>query len=149
MRHLIFLLITFPFILCAQGQSTEAILTGIKGNWVNQQASTLSIDSIDSATGQITGTYISPSGTTGESYSITGWVNVLPLPSTHDAQVHNAVSITFSVQWGEYGSVTAWTGIYDYRSDDPTIHTNWHLVRSNAPFDWAHILTGADVFQKG
>jgi len=116
--------------------------SNLKGNWVNQLGSTLSIVTIDSTTNAITGTYQSPSGTSGQKFALSGWINHLkPKPKQDNAQV-----ISFSVQWGTYGSITSWTGYCKEQAGKPTIKTLWHLVSSNSQYTWDHILTNSDIF---
>ena len=147
MRKILLLL----YLICClntyiQGQaqsppSTDALDVSkeVIGTWVNQIGSTFTVDSVNLHTGQIYGFYVSPSGTKGNQYPITGWVNYLP-PNGKD----NGISISFTVRWGNYGSVTSWTGLYK----KGTITTLWHLVRSNADYSWSHIFTGSDIFNK-
>lgn len=52
----------------------------------------------------------------------------------------------FSVQWGNYGSMTAWTGTCDASGGVPAITTVWHLVRTGSQYSWDHMLTNSDVF---
>ncbi len=112
------------------------------GSWVNDAGSTMNIVSIDNSTKMITGTYSSPSGTAGQNFPLVGWVNYLPaLPKGNNAHV-----ISFSVRWGQYGSITSWTGICTSTNNASTIKTIWNLARPNSQFDWDHILTNSDTF---
>ena len=45
------------------------------GSWGNQLGSTMNIQSVDPVTGAITGTYRSPSGTSGQQFPLVGWTN--------------------------------------------------------------------------
>ena len=60
--------------------------------------------------------------------------------------------IAWTVDFGDHGSLTAWTG-RRIDDDDPRIATLWHLVRNRddageplAP--WASTLAGAAVFRR-
>lgn len=115
------------------------------GVWHNQLKSTLTITSMDKKTGQIAGTYVSPSGTAGEKHALVGWVN----SAKPQAKGDNVHVIAFSVQWGTYGTVTSWSGYCSTKNGAPTITTIWHLVQPNSEFAWGHILTESDTFTPG
>ena len=118
-----------------------AIINELQGSWKNQLGSTLAIKQIDVTTGQITGTYKSPSGTSGQEFPVLGWV-IHSAPAGKD----NVVVVSFSVRWGPYGSVTSWNGSYKLVDGKPVILGQWLLVRSNSDFAWDHTLTGLDTF---
>ena len=122
--------------------SVEAKLVG---SWKNQLGSTLKITKINVKTGEISGSYTSPSGTTGEWFPLIGWVNERP---AKDTSVHHAISVSFSVRWGQYGSITSWNGVYyiPKKTNVPTIIGDWLLSRSNADFEWGHVNVGQDRF---
>ena len=86
---------------------------------------------------------MSPSGTSGESFPVVGWLNALQPNSAGD----NATIIALSVRWGKYGSVTSWTGICKAASNGPVLNAQWLLGRSNSSFEWDHVLTGSDIFK--
>ncbi|VAW88805.1 hypothetical protein MNBD_GAMMA18-2219 [hydrothermal vent metagenome] len=122
--------------------ASQPSCNNMKGTWVNQLGSTLKIKSIDPSTKMLKGTYKSPSGTSGQKFNLIGWINSSePAPDADNVHV-----IAFSVQWGQYGSITSWTGICTNNNETPTIKTIWNLVRSNSQFDWDHILTNSDTF---
>jgi hypothetical protein len=129
----------------AAGLGTPAFKTAVSGlvrKWTNELGSTLEIQSIDPATGKLTGTYASPSGTTGQTFPLVGAVNYeIPGPNQN-----NAVVVTFSVHWGSYGSITTWNGTFKPNSQPAKIRTQWILVRSNSNQDWDHTLLGSDIF---
>lgn len=128
--------------LAMQAHARQPTCSDMSGTWVNQLGSTMDITYVDPATNMISGTYISPSGTSGNEYPLTGWVNSLPpLPNGNNAHV-----ISFSVRWGDHGSITAWTGTCTNVKNTPTISTIWNLVRSNSQFVWDHIYTNSDIF---
>ncbi|KTF39451.1 avidin/streptavidin family protein [Xanthomonas translucens] len=112
------------------------------GDWGNQLGSTLRITAVQPS-GQLSGTYTSPSGTTGSAYPLIGWFTNPVAGSTASS---NLPAITFSVQWGSYGSMTAWVGTCDPSSGVPTITTVWHLARTSSQYSWDHLLTNSDVF---
>ncbi len=111
------------------------------GEWLNSSGSVLVIENVDK-TGSIKGHYLSSVGTDGQRFPLIGWVNQKP----HEAEKDNTVAITFSVRWGEYGSITSWTGYCKNIDDIPTINTSWHLVRPVTDESYEHILTGGYPF---
>lgn len=113
-----------------------------KGAWANELMSTLNISTIDATSGMLQGTYSSPSGTSGQEFKLVGWVNhAQPRPDKDNVKV-----ISFSVHWGQYGSVTSWSGYCTDINGVPTIKTIWNLVRPNSDFTWDHVLTNSDTF---
>lgn len=113
----------------------------LKGKWENELGSTLKIKKVDSD-GKLSGTYTSPSGTSGNAVPMIGWANLTPSATTGD----NVKVVSFSVNWGSYGSVTSWSGACSIKSGTPTISTIWNLVRSNSSYEWDHIITNTDTF---
>ena len=116
--------------------------SSFQGEWTNQIGSTLSVSSVNPQTGALAGTYQSPSGTAGQKFAVTGWVNNAPAQPNGD----NASVISFSVQWGRYGTITSWTGSCKDEKGVPTIRTLWHLATPNSSFSWDHIVSNSDVF---
>jgi hypothetical protein len=114
------------------------------GTWHNQLGSTLQIDSVDAASGQVAGKYQSPSGAGSTMFPLVGWIN-----SATGSGKDRAPIISFSVRWAQFGSVTAWVGTCQSTAGKPTIATLWHLVRGGSDFSWDHILSGADTFTPG
>ncbi|MEM7051795.1 MAG: avidin/streptavidin family protein [Acidobacteriota bacterium] len=156
------LTILFPLCLlltvgCVSGQAAPASATAsaasaagpsdtdcerLAGEWVNELDSVLAIDSIDSTSGRIEGRYISSTSTDGRTFPMIGWSN----DREPEAEGHHARVVTFTVHWGDYGSLTAWTG-YCFADDGrPTLRTNWNLVRPNSEFRWDHIHSDSSVF---
>jgi hypothetical protein len=117
---------------------------GLVGTWTNQLGSTLSIAAVDANTGQITGTYKSPSGGGPNEYALIGWANTKPSVQDKD----NVTVVSFSVRWGAIGSIATWAGYVRTVNNVTTITANWFLVRPNSDFLWDHILTNQDVFKK-
>ncbi len=121
------------------------------GRWKNVRGSVLEIRNYDAATGAISGQYISNSGAKG-SHPIVGWINSAPAESSAPgkaAKGHHAVTITFAVQWGTLGGISAWTGTCAVNSQSSgleQISALWHTTQPNTGFDWDHTLTGSDRF---
>ncbi|HTS17713.1 MAG TPA: avidin/streptavidin family protein [Verrucomicrobiae bacterium] len=147
--------VMFSLFVCCQGYSQHAqaaatnpvdpaIITQLTGTWTNQLRSTLTITKIDPTTGQISGNYTTPSAGSTQ-YPLIGWVNTQP-PSTNHPD--NAVVISFSVRWGDIGSVAAWNGIYTTNNKQSTITGQWLLSRPNSDFSWDHVLVGQDQFHR-
>ncbi len=126
----------------AFASASQPDCSNLVGDWKNQLGSTLSIPGADFSTGKLTGTYTSPSGTSGQKYSLAGWVN-----QAAPASAPNVVPVlAFSVQWGNYGSITSWTGYCEVRNSVPTIVTVWNLAQPASKFRWDHILANSDLF---
>jgi hypothetical protein len=114
------------------------------GAWKNHltSPSTLTIRYIDSTTGMMTGTYRSPSGTTGQDYPMVGWMNQAASAAGKD----DAVILSFSVRWTSYGSVTSWTGVCRTTNNKSVLSAMWLLGRPVTDFEWDHVLGGQDIF---
>lgn len=115
-------------------------LTGV---WNNPRSSTLTITDYDATTGALKGTYMSPQGAAGGTYPLVGWSNLGPADAS---KKENLRVISFTVNWGEIGSITSWTGTCTAAGSTPTLKTVWHLARSNGDFEWDHVLTFPDTF---
>ena len=133
-------------LLAAAAIATNARAAGncsnLVGDWKNELGSTLSVTSVNAATGAIAGTYSSPSGTSGQKFALVGWTNSAAAQPGKD----NATAVAFSVRWGNYGSITSWTGTCKEVNGVATIHTLWHLAASLSNFSWDHINSNTDVF---
>lgn len=116
------------------------------GIWHNDLKSSLIIESINAGTGQVMGKYISPSGGGQNQFALIGWVNEANANPQHP---NNAKVITFTVRWGNIGSITSWTGTCSVVNGKATIATTWNIARPNSDFSWDHILTGSDQFTPG
>ncbi|WP_277184400.1 avidin/streptavidin family protein, partial [Caballeronia sp. BR00000012568055] len=110
----------------AAAASTQSCAS-LVGTWGNRLGSTMTVQSVDPTTGAITGTYRSPSGTSGEQFPLVGWTNTAPAQSAQD----NVTLVTFTVNWGIYGSITAWSGLCRTENQVPTIEALWHYAQSN------------------
>lgn len=126
----------------SQAQSQD--LSILLGTWVNQQESILKITDVDRETGQITGIYASAEGD-DDQRSLLGFANTKAPDADKD---RNVIVLAFSVQWGEHGSVTTWAGRLEMPADRLEIHTQWHLVRPNADYEWEHVHAGSSIFIK-
>ena len=105
------------------------------GRWVNEHTSMLIIDNYDSITGELRGKYRSDTGTDGDDYPLLGWVNSKISEENKD----NKVVLTFTVRWGNIGSITAWTGTCSVQNKVPKIRTIWNLARPSTEYEWDHI----------
>jgi hypothetical protein len=122
-----------------------SLRTKLTGKWTNQNqakgGATMDITSVDSATGQIKGKYIPPSGPAGgKEFDVIGWVSSAPPRDKQD----NVIVVSFSVSLTTYGSIANWTR---YMKDSKII-ASWHNVRPNSGYDWDHITTGQDTWAK-
>ena len=145
------LLISLTFTACSQqikqdttvkvSEKQTCTCQNMTGEWLNPSGSVLVIEKVDK-TGSIKGHYLSSLGTDGQRFPLIGWVNQKP----YEAERDNTVAISFSVRWGEYGSITSWTGYCKNINDIPTIQTSWHLVRPVTDESYEHILTGGYPF---
>ncbi|MFK8018678.1 MAG: avidin/streptavidin family protein [Pseudomonadales bacterium] len=139
MKKLLFVL--FSSAVYSAGGMAAPSCEDVKGAWVNQIGSLLTISKVTSE-GRLSGTYRSSSGTDGESFPLIGWTNHAPAKQNTD----NARVVSFSVNWGSNGSVTSWSGVCAVKKGTPTISTLWHLTRSNSQYDWDHTHTNKAVF---
>jgi len=112
------------------------------GVWKNQLNSTFNITQVDSATMELRGVYRSASGTTGGGYSALGHIN---WATTNEPNKDVGIVVSFSVHWGNIGSVTTWNGIV---RDDKVLVTQWFLVSPVSSYAWDHVLIGQDTFIK-
>jgi hypothetical protein len=131
-------------IAASEAASPQAYLIG---KWTQQMigartgGAVINITAVDPTTGQITGKYIPPSGpAAGKEFNVTGWVSSAPPQENAD----NVVTVSFTVSLSTYGSISSETG---YLKDNK-IFAMWHNVRPNAAYDWAHIVTGEDIWTK-
>ena len=135
-------------IACASIEAKPPTCTQPVGKWQDQLQSVLQIKTYDTATGAISGQYISHSG--AGSWPMVGWINSVPVGSSDackGCKVDHAEVITFTVRWtNPNNSVTAWTGTcaVNSHSGREQISALWHTTRPNSGFDWDHTLTGAD-----
>jgi len=119
------------------------------GKWNDEVKSVIEIKTYDTATGAISGEYISRSG--AGSWPMVGWINSAPAESNTPGKAgkgNHADVFTLMVRWGDRGSITAWTGTcgVNLQSGLAQISTLWHTSRPNTGFEWDHTLTGSEVF---
>ena len=94
--------------------------------WVNELGSEMTA-TIDAA-GTISGTYTTAVGCgAGKARDLIGYCN--------------GHAVTFSVNWQECASTSAWSGTYE----NGKINTLWQLVLAKEP-SWDSMVTGADTF---
>ena len=115
----------------------------LKGLWVNELGSTLNITNVHGPTFEIEGNYRSPSGTLGDLYSLNGVINTSPMVRGK----HTVIVVSFTVHWGDIGSITTWNGYYSPGRSEQIIG-QWLLVRPVGSYTWDHIYTGQDRFTK-
>ena len=135
------MLLTFSIGCLAYGTAAEAApptCASPIGSWKNELQSIMTIQSYDTATGAITGTYQSPSGGGSTNFALTGWINT----NQPSGGSNSKTAIAFSVYWGKFGSITAWAGT----CSNNQINALWHLTRTVSDFDWDHVLAGGDIF---
>ena len=115
------------------------------GKWHDESRSVIEIKTYDTATGAISGQFISPSE--GASWPMVGWINPAPAAPSAPGKGDRADVFTLAVRWGDLGSVTAWTGTCTVNSKSglAQISTLWHTAHPNVEREWRHILTGSEM----
>lgn len=103
----------------------------VPSEWTNKLGSVMTLRTIE-PDGRLSGSYVTAVGCgRGVTRPLTGWFN--------------GGAITFTVDWQECDSLTAWSGNLDQSGQ--TILTLWHLAQSGPP-QWNSIFAGADVFSR-
>ena len=121
-------------------------LSDLKGFWCSELESTMEIHSLDLASGEIRGTYTTEMGGKMRSFPLLGWINT-QAPSKGKHTVH---VLSFSVRWGDLGSITSWTGTFELDdSGEPIIKTIWNLVRPSTNYSYEHIISQSSRFIYG
>jgi len=127
----------FSTIKAAKGAPAPTV--NFNGKWRNELHSVM--DLVVDAVGAVTGTYRtgvgSPSPT--EEFDLVGFAS--------------GDLISFTVNFGEYGSLTSWVGQHTTEGGGERIKTMWHLAKNvedaNEPASlWGAVLTGADTFRR-
>jgi len=121
--------------------TTAIFLSGqdLVGTWQNELRSELVIDSV-SARGILFGEYRSSSGVDGKIFPMQGWTNSKPdSPS---------IAVAFNVHWGDYGSITSWSGYLDQDNKGYYLKTLWHLIRPAEEQPWERIISNSSTFRK-
>lgn len=135
-KHHVLLMILLPFqSMIAQN------CDHLSGIWKNELGSVLAIDSIDHDRGIIHGEYRSSSGVDGKVFPLQGWINW--------GEKKQVPSISFTVRWTGYGSITSWSGYCDQDKMGPFIKTLWHLVRPDTEHSWERVISNSSVFRPG
>lgn len=117
------------------------------GKWTQHTAgikegATLTIVSVDPATGLLKGKWVPPTGAAaGKEFDVVGWASWAP-PVSKDFD--NVVVVSFSVSLTTYGSLTGFTGFLR----DNQIITVWHNIRPNSRYVWDHVVANQDVFTR-
>jgi Avidin family len=127
----------FSSIKSVIGSSTPTI--NFNGTWRNELHSEMNLK-ID-AKGNVTGKYKTGVGT--------------PAPSEEFDLVGFASGdlLSFTVNFGAYGSLTSWSGQHTNEKGTELIKTMWLLARNVKDPDepknlWGAVLTGYDIFQR-
>ena len=111
-----------------------------EGIWKNGLGSEMEIE-VDTV-GNVTGTYHTNVGmpTSTEEFPLIGFAS--------------GDLITFTVNFGKYGSLTAWAGQHtESEAGDQEIHTLWHMAENIIDVAepqniWSGILAGSNVFRR-
>ena len=142
-------LAVIPFLDSAAIAEPQDTSLGSKlvGKWTQEMigartgGAIINITAVDAATGRISGKYTPPSGPAGgKEFEVTGWIS----SAAPQEKADNVITVSFTVSLSTYGSISSETG---YLKDNK-IFAMWHNVRPNAAYDWAHIVTGQDVWTK-
>jgi hypothetical protein len=131
------LLLTFLLLQLNTNIALAQDCNDLRGEWINELGSVLVIDEL-SEDHQIIGEYKSSTGVDGKVFPLLGWVN------NSDGEV---VSLSFSVRWEGYTSITSWTGSCDTTDEGPRIKVLWHLVRPHQEHAWERIISNSSLFK--
>lgn len=119
--------------------TAPASSANFNGRWRNELKSEMEL-TVDAA-GAITGVYRTGVGNPAstEEFDLRGFVS--------------GDMISFTVNFGKYGSLTSWAGQHTIEGGAERIKTMWLLARNvsdpNEPKDlWGAVLTGADTFYR-
>ena len=125
-------------VLCGSAKTQDC--SSLEGIWQNELGSALVIDKI-AKDGKILGEYRSSTGVDGKVFPLVGWVN------NYGESSKGVPSLSFSVRWEGYESITSWTGSCDADSEGPRIKTLWNLVRPEQEFEWERIISNSSTFR--
>lgn len=117
--------------------------TNILGDWYNQRGSILHISRI-APNGRVNGHYESPKGTKGERFSLDGVINY----ATPTTRSRHDIVISFTVNWGDYGSITSWVGFFEKKGNIIHLKTRWHLATTLRFNGGENISSAIDIFTK-
>lgn len=122
-------------------KADTASCENIKGRWLNELGSTLIISELKKD-GSLAGQFISPRENGAEQFQVIGWFN----NTRAVTDLHFMPALTFSINWGVYGSVSAWSGGCTLKNGVPTLVMIMNLALVNAQYEWDHMITGSDRF---
>lgn len=122
---------------------TPAVPKGVNvdfsGEWVNELHSTININVLND--GLISGEYSTGKGapTPVEKFAVTGFIS-------ND-------QISFTVNFGKYGTLTSWVGQLTIEQGQEVIKTTWVLSRNVPDQDeeaqlWGTVMTGSNTFSR-
>ncbi len=127
----------FSTIKSATSAPTPSV--NFNGKWRNDLKSEMDL-TVDGA-GAVAGVYRTGVGSPGatEEFFLAGFAS--------------GDLLSFSVNFGKYGSLTSWSGQHTTEGGAERIKTMWLLARNVADADepkemWGAVLTGADVFRR-
>lgn len=137
MRFFLIYLIALFVSATAQAKIIQPLQVDFEGRWQNERGSEVVLSLGED---RVSGFYQTNVGQPdkSEKFPLTGFVQ--------------GDQITFSVNFGKYGSMTSWTGQLSEDSNGPYIRTLWHLTR-DVPDDqedadlWKSITAGASTFR--
>ncbi len=125
--------------LCLAVTTSLMCAQDLTGTWINELGSQLVIDSVDT-NGFLFGEYRSSSGVDGKVFPMQGWTNRKPNSPS--------IAVAFNVHWGEYGSITSWSGYLDQDVQGLFLKTLWHLVRPTEKQPWERIISNSSTYRK-
>ncbi|MGJ8564344.1 MAG: avidin/streptavidin family protein [Alphaproteobacteria bacterium] len=129
--------IIMPLNACAKNDETTKSPSIFTGVWKNDRGSEVTFNA---NAGRLSGYYQTNVGQPDKSQKF-------PLTGLEQGD-----QITFTVNFGQYGSMTSWTGQLTEDATGPYIRTLWHLTR-DVPDDqedddlWKSITVGASDFR--
>ncbi len=119
----------------------------LRGEWTTNLKATVSFDSVDDLTGQITGRYF-PASMPKRAFPLTGFVNA---NGEVEGDRHYAVALTFAVSFQEFGGITSWSGICRMargeNGDAPVIDTEDLIIAPMADYVWSHVIDNHDTLK--
>lgn len=113
----------------------------LQGRWKSELGTILVIERVKKD-GYLSGYFISPEENGAEKFKVFGWLN----ETRATTNLHYMPALTFSVNWGEYGSVSSWSGGCIAKNKLPTLVMIMHLSLANSQYEWDHSITGSDRF---
>ncbi len=114
-----------------QAQNCDSLM----GQWINPDGSVLHI--LDESQEFFSGYYQSNASGDANKFEFVGVVN----------RKGKLPTLSFQVNWQDYGSITSWTGYCKEEEHGPVITTMWHLVRPYVEDDWERFVTNTSTFR--